>query len=143
MNLLAPQALMHAFCLPGSDLMLSNTVSFLRTAMNFNLTECGSYPFGSYKLVFVDELPTQRFDSAALTLVSTDLLHGEHAIDQVFETRQVLLYGLACQWVGVNIIQKMWSDTLLINGLGCISHNSNPEQCVIELALPYMQHLGK
>lgn len=98
--------------------MLSNTVSFLRTAMNFYSTECGSYPFGSYKLVFVDELPTQRFDSAALTLVSTDLLHGEDAIDQVFETRQVLLYGLACQWVGVNIIQKMWSDTWLVNGLG-------------------------
>lgn len=109
---------MHVFCLPRSDPILSNTVSFLRTAMNFYSTECGSYPSGSYKLVFVDELPTQRFDSAALTPVSADLLHGEHAIDQVFETRQVFLYGLACQWVGVNIIQKTWSDTWLVNGLG-------------------------
>ena len=86
--------------------------------MNFYSTECSSYPFGSYKLVLVDELPIQRFVSAALTLVSTDLLHGEHAIDQVFQTWQVLLYGLACQWVGLNIIQKMWSDKWLVNGLG-------------------------
>lgn len=33
-------------------------------------TDCGSYPFGSYKLVFVDELISQRFDSATLTMPS-------------------------------------------------------------------------
>ncbi|KAI5120798.1 hypothetical protein M0805_002425 [Coniferiporia weirii] len=112
------QTLLHAFCLPGYDSFLPQTVSFLRSAMNFYSTECGSYPFGSYKLVFVDELPTQRFDSATLTMVSSDLLHGEDAIDQVYETRQVLLHGLACQWAGINIIPKNWSDTWLVNGLG-------------------------
>ncbi|THH09339.1 hypothetical protein EW145_g2091 [Phellinidium pouzarii] len=112
------QTIMHAFCLPGYDMFLPQTVSFLRSAMNFYSTECGSYPFGSYKLVFVDELPTRRFDSATLTIVSSDLLHGEDAIDQVFESRQVLLHGLAYQWAGVNIIPKNWSDTWLVNGLG-------------------------
>ncbi|KAH8110586.1 hypothetical protein DFH11DRAFT_1619105 [Phellopilus nigrolimitatus] len=112
------QTLMHAFCLPGFDASLPHTVSFLRSAMNFYSTECGSYPFGSYKLVFVDELSSQRFDSATLTVVSSDLLHGEDAIDQVFESRQILLHGLACQWAGVNIIPKNWSDMWLVNGLG-------------------------
>lgn len=112
------QAIMHAFCLPGYDTFLPTTVPFLRSAMNFYSTEFGSYPFGSYKLVFVDELSNQRFDSATLTITSTELLHGEDMIDQVFETRQVLLHSLACQWAGINIIPKAWSDMWLVNGLG-------------------------
>ena len=112
------QTPMHAFCLPGYDTHLPNTVSFLRSAMNFYSTECGSYPFGSHKLVFVDELPSQRFDSATLTIVSSELLHGDDAVDQVFETRQVLLHAMACQWSGINIIPKYWPDTWLVNGLG-------------------------
>lgn len=86
--------------------------------MNFFSTEFGSYPFGSHKLVFVDGLPSQRFDSATLSLITTDLLHGDDAIDQTFETRQILTHALACQWVGINILPKAWSDTWLINGLG-------------------------
>lgn len=109
---------MHAFCVPGHESLLTSSVSFLRSAMSFYVTEFGSYPFGSHKLVFVDELPTQRFDSATLSLVTVDLLHGEDAIDQVFETRHCLSHALACQWVGVNIQQKTWSDIWLVNGLG-------------------------
>lgn len=109
---------MHAFCLPGLEMSLSSSVSFLRSAMNFYSTEFGSYPFGSYKLVFVDEMPSQRFDSATLSLVTADLLHSEDAIDEVFETRQVLSHALAYQWMGINILAKTWSDTWLVNGLG-------------------------
>lgn len=112
------QPLMHAFCLPGHEAHLSSSVGFVRSAMNFYLSELGSYPFGSHKLVFVDELPTQRFDSATLSLVHVDLLHGEDAIDQVYETRLALSHALACQWVGLNIQPRTYSDTWLINGLG-------------------------
>ncbi|KAH9858258.1 hypothetical protein C2E23DRAFT_892071 [Lenzites betulinus] len=109
---------MTAFCLPGHESYLASTVSFMRSAMSFYVTEFGSYPFGSYKLVFVEELPTQRYDAATLSLVTVDMLHGEDAIDQVFEARHSLSHALACQWIGVNIQQKMWSDTWLVNGLG-------------------------
>ncbi|KAL4251521.1 Transcription initiation factor TFIID subunit 2 [Abortiporus biennis] len=112
------QPLMHAFCLPGHEAMLSQSVSCMRSAMSFYSSEFGSYPFGSHKLVFVDELPTQRFDSATLSLVTVDLLHGDDAIDQVFEARHSLGHALACQWIGINIVQKTWSDTWLVNGLG-------------------------
>ncbi|KZT08630.1 uncharacterized protein LAESUDRAFT_45791 [Laetiporus sulphureus 93-53] len=112
------QPLMHAFCLPGHESLLGTSVSFMRSAMSFYSTEFGSYPFGSHKLVFVDEMPTQRFDSATLSLVTVDLLHGEDAIDQVLETRHCLSHALACQWIGINIQQKTWSDTWLTNGLG-------------------------
>ncbi|KAI0639863.1 hypothetical protein C8Q77DRAFT_1083269 [Trametes polyzona] len=112
------QPLMTAFCLPGHESLLTSTVSFMRSAMSFYVTEFGSYPFGSYKLVFVEELPTQRYDAATLSLVTVDMLHGEDAIDQVYEARHALSHALACQWIGVNIQQKMWSDTWLVNGLG-------------------------
>ncbi|KAI9057062.1 hypothetical protein FKP32DRAFT_1598551 [Trametes sanguinea] len=112
------QPLMNAFCLPGHESYLTSTVSFMRSAMSFYVTEFGSYPFGSYKLVFVEELPSQRFDAATLSLVTADMLHGDDAIDQVFEARHSLGHALACQWIGVNIQQKMWSDTWLVNGLG-------------------------
>jgi len=102
----------------GCESLLLSSVSFMRSAMSFYSTEFGSYPFGSHKLVFVDEMPTQRFDSATLSLVTVDLLHGDDAIDQVFETRHSLGHALACQWMGINIQQKTWSDTWLVNGLG-------------------------
>ncbi|KAI0692979.1 hypothetical protein BC835DRAFT_1276761 [Cytidiella melzeri] len=112
------QPLMHAFCLPGHESQLTATISFMRSAMSFYTSEFGSYPFGSHKVVFVDELPTQRFDAATLSLVSVDLLHGEDAIDQVYEARLCLSHALACQWIGINIQPKMWSDSWLVNGLG-------------------------
>ncbi|KAI9462278.1 hypothetical protein BJY52DRAFT_1203123 [Lactarius psammicola] len=112
------QPLMHSFCLPGRETQLAASVPFVRQAMTFFTTEFGSYPFGSHKFVFVDEPSTLRFDTSGLTIVSVDLLHGEDAIDQVYETRQALSHGLACQWIGINILPKTWSDLWLVNGLG-------------------------
>ncbi|KAI0323074.1 hypothetical protein OF83DRAFT_1234654 [Amylostereum chailletii] len=112
------QPQMHAFCLPGHELSLAVSVAFTRQAMSFYSTEFGSYPFGSYKIIFVDELPVTRFDTSTLCLASVDLLHGDDAIDQVYETRQVLSHALACQWAGINILPKTWSDLWLVNGLG-------------------------
>ncbi|KAK7063812.1 transcription initiation factor TFIID subunit 2 [Favolaschia claudopus] len=108
---------MYAFCLPGHESHLTTSTSCLRSAMSFYATEFGSYPFGSYKLVFVDEMPTQRFDSSTFTLLTVDLLHGEDAIEQVLETRHALAHALACQWMGINIQPKFWSDSWLVNGL--------------------------
>lgn len=109
---------MHVFCLPGLEPQLRATTSFYRTSMNFFTSEYGSYPFGSHKLVFVDELPTQRFEGSTMSLVTNDLLHGDDAIEQVFDARHSLSHALACQWVGINIIPKSWADLWLINGLG-------------------------
>lgn len=113
----ASQPLMYAFCLPGHENLLTPSTASLRSAMSFYSTEFGSYPFGSYKVVFVDELPTQRFDSSTLSILTVDLLHGDDAIEQALETRHALAHALACQWVGINIQPKTWSDIWLVNGL--------------------------
>ncbi|KAG7099822.1 hypothetical protein E1B28_001631 [Marasmius oreades] len=111
------QPLIYAFCLPGQESMLPASTSALRPAMSFYTTEFGSYPFGSYKVVFIEELPTQRFDSATLALISVDLLHGDDAIELAIETRHNLSHALACQWSGIHIQPKSWSDLWLVNGL--------------------------
>lgn len=108
---------LHAFCLPGHEAHLKATVSFLPQTLRHYCQELGSYPFGSYKVVFVDELPVTRHDGAAMCLASIDLLHPEDAIDPVFETRLSLSHGAATQWIGINIYQKTWSDGWLIHGL--------------------------
>lgn len=86
--------------------------------MTFFASEFGSYPFGSYKLVFVDEMPRVKFDTSTLSIASADLLHSDDAIDQVYETRQTLTHSLAYQWIGINIQPKAWADLWLTNGLG-------------------------
>ncbi|KAJ7292844.1 hypothetical protein C8J57DRAFT_1444279 [Mycena rebaudengoi] len=111
------QPLMYAFCLPGHESLLTTSTACLRSAMSFYTTEFGSYPFGSYKLAFVDEMPMQRFDSSTFSLLTVDLLYGEDAIEQSLETRHALSHALACQWMGINIQPKFYSDTWLVNGL--------------------------
>ncbi|KAJ7086593.1 hypothetical protein C8R43DRAFT_939447 [Mycena crocata] len=108
---------MYAFCLPGHESLLTTSTSSLRSAMSFYTTEFGSYPFGSYKLCFVDEMPNQRFDSSTFSLLTVDLLYGEDAIEQSLETRFALAHAVACQWMGINIQPKFFSDTWLVNGL--------------------------
>lgn len=108
---------MYGFCLPGHESLLATSTSILRSAMTFYTSQCHGYPFKSYKVVFVDEMPTQRFDSASLSLLTVDLLHGQDAIEQAIETRHALSHALACQWVGINILPKTWSDLWLSNGL--------------------------
>ncbi|KAG9053325.1 hypothetical protein FS842_008339 [Serendipita sp. 407] len=85
--------------------------------MRHFIQEVGSYPFSSYKLVFVDELIGPRHDGATMCLASIDLLHTEDAVDPVFESRLILSQAVAVQWFGVNIYQRTWSDTWLVNGL--------------------------
>ncbi|OJT02138.1 Transcription initiation factor TFIID subunit 2 [Trametes pubescens] len=112
------QSLMTAFCLLGHESYLTSTVSFMHSAMSLYVTEFGSYPLGSYKLVFVEKLPTQRYDAATLSLVTVDMLHGEHAINQIYQARHALSHALACQWIEATIQEKMWFDTWLVKGLG-------------------------
>ncbi|WAR52569.1 hypothetical protein PtB15_1B1012 [Puccinia triticina] len=101
---------------------LLHAVNFLPHALSFFTQEYGSYPYSSYKLVFLDMSSATHsigatFNSATLTLYPADLLYPAQVIDQVLETKPVLVQSLASQWIGINIIPKAPSDTWLINGL--------------------------
>ncbi|WWD20285.1 hypothetical protein CI109_104761 [Kwoniella shandongensis] len=105
-----------AFCLPGDLEMLKYSTSFLPRAMAFG-TEMGSYPFTDFKAVFVNNPRTECSTSATLAIASSDLLHPPNIIEQAMEIRQVLSLALIQQWIGINIIQRTFADTWIINGL--------------------------
>ncbi|KAH9824294.1 hypothetical protein DFH28DRAFT_1103158 [Melampsora americana] len=116
------QIKLHAFSLPNRTAELHHTSDFMLDTLTFFTQEYGSYPYSSYKLVFLDMFSATHsigatFNSATLTLYPSDLLYPSDIIDQVYETKSLLVHSLASQWVGVNIIPKSPSDTWLINGL--------------------------
>ncbi|KAJ1025442.1 hypothetical protein NDA13_004253 [Ustilago tritici] len=106
-----------AFCLPGREEELRSSISFTRQALDFFSQEYGSYPFGAFRMVFVEEPPQDCSTQSMMAICSNDLLHPTSVIDQAIENRQVLSHAIAFQWVGVNIIQATWADTWLVNGL--------------------------
>ncbi|GAK64470.1 TATA-binding protein associated factor taf2 [Moesziomyces antarcticus] len=106
-----------AFCLPGRQEELRNSIGFTRQALDFFSQEYGSYPFTAFRMVFVDEPPQDCTVQSMMAVCSNDLLHPASVIDQAIENRQVLSHAIAFQWVGINIIQATWADTWLVNGL--------------------------
>ncbi|KAH7057737.1 hypothetical protein BKA57DRAFT_385108, partial [Linnemannia elongata] len=108
---------MFAFCPPGRTAELRHTCAFMVKAMEFFMHEIGSYPFASFKMVFVEDAWAPTFTSASMAICSTSLLHPEDVIDQVYETRKQLTQALAQQWFGIYIVPKSWPDIWIIVGL--------------------------
>lgn len=126
------------YCLPGRENELRNTCVFMHKvdiysnsnirvlevsnlmpkAVDFFVRDFGSYPYSSYKLCFVDDLPTSTVESASLSICSNHLLFTEDVIDPIYATTRKLTYTLAAQWVGVSIGPKEWADLWVIIGIG-------------------------
>ncbi|GAA5961060.1 hypothetical protein JCM3765_006519 [Sporobolomyces pararoseus] len=109
----------NALCLPGREEEMEYSVGVLRKAMEFYTTTFGSYPFATFTVAFVDSLASgsPNFHSAAMTLISSDILHPPSVIDQAYETRHLLAHALAVQWSGVNLIPRTPSDSWLVIGI--------------------------
>ncbi|KAK4051913.1 hypothetical protein OIV83_002618 [Microbotryomycetes sp. JL201] len=110
---------LNALCLPGREEEMVHCVGILRRAMDYFSSTFGSYPFTTYAICFVDSLASgaPTFHSAAMTLISSDILHPPSIIDQAYETRHMLAHALAVQWSGINLIARTPSDTWLVVGL--------------------------
>ncbi|KAM0788313.1 hypothetical protein ACM66B_001456 [Microbotryomycetes sp. NB124-2] len=110
---------LNALCLPGREEEMVHCVGILRRAMDYYSSTFGSYPFTTYAICFVDSLASgaPTFHSAAMTLISSDVLHPPSIIDQAYETRHMLAHALAVQWSGINLIARTPSDTWLVVGL--------------------------
>ncbi|WFD37120.1 uncharacterized protein MJAP1_000062 [Malassezia japonica] len=106
-----------AFCLPEHEHELLHTTAFTWQAIEYIGSEYGSFPFNSFKMVFVESAQVDCHSASTLAVCSSDLLHPTSVIDQAFENRHTLSVAVAFQWVGINIIQKTWADTWLIHGL--------------------------
>lgn len=107
----------HAFCLPGRSDEARNTCFPLAKAIDYFSVDCGSYPFSSYKMCFVDDSPEPTLPTACLSICSSHLLFPEDVIDTIYDTTRALVYALSCQWTGVNLIPKGPADTWVTVGI--------------------------
>ena len=60
---------------------------------------------------------TDCADASSLSLYSSRLLFPEDIIENLDVTTRKLVHGLACQWMGVNIIPKEPADTWAVVGM--------------------------
>ena len=109
--------MLHAFGPPGSVKDLASSVAIIPRALHFYSTEFGTYPFSSFKVVFVHDPPTDVQISSTLVILSLDLMHPSSAIEQNLDTRHKLSHALATQWSGINIMPRSWSDLWVVQGL--------------------------
>ncbi|CAG2104136.1 unnamed protein product [Medioppia subpectinata] len=106
------------FCLPHLLPLLRETCAFLHEAFEFYEELLSSrYPYSCYKQVFVDESYEESQSYATMTVLSTNLLHSRHIIDQTYHSRRVLSHAVAQQFFGCFITMQSWSDAWLPRGI--------------------------
>ncbi|KAG1358725.1 putative Transcription initiation factor TFIID subunit 2 [Cocos nucifera] len=107
-------------CLSPNFLKLRNTVGFFHSAFSYYEDYLStSFPFGSYKQIFIPPEMTISSMSlgASMCIFSSHLLFDDKVIDQTIGTRIKLAYALARQWFGVYITAEEPNDEWLLDGL--------------------------
>lgn len=94
-----------------------NSTIFLYKAMEFYSKEFSSFPFQSYSVVFLKDLPCDVCTFAGMTLVSDRLLYGPEMIEPIHDTTEKLAAALAEQYSGVNVLPKTFNDIWCTVGL--------------------------
>ncbi|KAI1331348.1 hypothetical protein F5Y16DRAFT_359652 [Xylariaceae sp. FL0255] len=110
-------AKVHGYCLPGRAEEVRNTCAALVTAVDSFVLHFGRYPFENYKVCFVDDMVESSIPLCAFSLCSSKLLFPEGIIETEVETTRTLVYSLASQWFGVNIIPNARQDIWLVVGI--------------------------
>ncbi|XP_010265284.1 PREDICTED: transcription initiation factor TFIID subunit 2 isoform X2 [Nelumbo nucifera] len=107
-------------CMPLNLPKLRNTVGFFHSAFShYEDYLSASFPFGSYKQVFIaPEIAVSSLSlGASMSVFSSQVLFDEKVIDQTIDTRIKLAYALARQWFGVYITAEAPNDEWLLDGL--------------------------
>ncbi|KAI8955530.1 hypothetical protein F4801DRAFT_270291 [Xylaria longipes] len=110
-------AKVHGYCLPGRAEEVRNTCAALVTAVDHFVLHFGRYPFENYKVCFVDDMVEDTVPFCAFSLCSSRLLYPEDIVDTEIETTRTLVYSLASQWFGVNIVPNTKADVWLVVGI--------------------------
>ncbi|KAF8407865.1 hypothetical protein HHK36_007002 [Tetracentron sinense] len=112
--------LLSHMCLAPNLSKLRNTVGFFHSAFShYEDYLSASFPFGSYKQVFVaPEIAISSLSlGASMSIFSSQVLYDEKVIDQTIDTRIKLAYALARQWFGVYITAEAPNDEWLLVGI--------------------------
>ncbi|GMF03883.1 unnamed protein product [Ambrosiozyma monospora] len=100
----------------GKKTEVINSTIFLYKALDFYSKEFGSFPFTSYTLVFIEDLPVDICGFAGLTLASDRLLYTADLIEPMERTTELLSAALAEQYSGINVLPKSFNDFWLVLG---------------------------
>jgi transcription initiation factor TFIID subunit 2 len=68
----------------------------------------GSFPFTSYKQVFVEDAYSPCQTGATISVLSSSLLLDKDIIEQTYETRRVLTKALTSQYIDHYLGKKCW-----------------------------------
>ncbi|GAP85363.1 putative transcription initiation factor tfiid 127kd subunit [Rosellinia necatrix] len=110
-------AKVHGYCLPGRAEEVRNTCAALVTAVDHFVLHFGRYPFENYKVCFIDDMVEDTTPLCAFSLCSNRLLYPSDIVDTEIETTRTLVYSLASQWFGVNIVPNTKADIWLVVGI--------------------------
>lgn len=106
-----------------------NTSAILNGALDFFLREYGSFPFTSYSVTFVHDLPIEVNNFAGLSLISDTMLFPADIIEPMLTNTEMLIDTLAEQWSGINITPQQFGDFWVTIGISKF------------MSLSYIRHL--
>lgn len=107
----------HAYCLPNRVDWVRHTAAPLTMAADFFTYTFAKYPFGNYKICFLDDMIQDTIALYSMAFVSNRLLFPEDVIDTETEVTRKIVYTLASQWIGINMIPNTRNDLWLVIGL--------------------------
>ncbi|EGR47272.1 uncharacterized protein TRIREDRAFT_108950 [Trichoderma reesei QM6a] len=107
----------HAYCLPGRADWVRNTAAALTMAADYFTYTFAKYPFGNFKLCFLDDMVEDTVVLHSLAFVSNRLLYPEDIIDPEIETTRKVVHTLTSQWIGINMIPNTRRDMWLVVGM--------------------------
>lgn len=105
------------YCLPGRAAELRNTCFPVTQAMDYFSITHTSFPFGSYRVCFVDDMVTDTASSAGLSFCSTRLLFPDDIIEPLDRNTRILVHEVATQWMGVYVVPKDPVDAWVVTGI--------------------------
>lgn len=107
----------HAYCLPHRADWVRHTAAPLTMAADFFTYTFAKYPFKSFKICFLDDLVQDCVALYSIAFVSNRLLFPEDVIDTEIEVTRKIVYTLASQWIGINMIPNTRNDLWLVIGI--------------------------
>ncbi|KAG5933801.1 hypothetical protein E4U53_000862 [Claviceps sorghi] len=107
----------HAYCLPNRGDWVRNTAAALTMAADFLTYTFAKYPFGNFKICFLDDMVEDTVPLHSLAFISNRLLYPEDIIDTEIETTRKIVFTLTYQWIGINMIPNTRNDLWLVLGI--------------------------
>lgn len=98
------------YFLPGLEDVVTNTCIFAHKALDFFSKEFGSFPFGSYGIVFVTGPAYPYHNFAGLSVISDSILYPADVIEPMFTVTEDILECIASQWSTINIVPQVFND---------------------------------